>query len=200
MKKVLHTILLALTTTLFFSCASIPEPSEKDITLVYGRVSFDFKGIASNYGIPESNVEKNGITIKVKNVKSKKSYTTRSNKNGEFEFSRLPEGIYSINSLSKTIRFNSGFNSEINVQETKHIRDRYYFKVNDSGVINLGQIDIDIKVTNAELEYYYYNIYTNWKYKYDETRRFFFENHPESDWTNEPWFLPVETMRARDNN
>lgn len=199
MKKVIQIISISLLSILFFSCASIPEPSEKNIALVYGHVSFDFKGIASNYGIPDSNIEKRGITVKVKNVKTKKSYIARSNTDGEFTFAGLPEGTYSVHSLSKTISFASGFKSEINVEENKHIRDRYYFKVQEPGVINLGQLDIDIKVTNAELEYYYYNIYTYWKYKYNETKAFFYNNHPESDWVNEPWYEPMQTMTKKNN-
>lgn len=200
MKKVLNTILIALTTILFFSCASMPEPSEKVKTLVYGQVSFDFKGIASNYGIPESNVEKNGITIKVKNVKSKKSYVASSNNNGEFTFSNLPKGTYSVNKLSKTISFASGFKSNIEVEEIKQIKDRYYFKVQNDGVVNLGQIDIDIQVTNAELEYYYYRIYTHWKKDYDSVRNFFNNKHYESNWNFEEWLTAAETMQIRDNN
>ena len=74
MKKVIQIISISLLSILFFSCASIPEPSEKNIALVYGSVSLNFNGIASNHGMPESDVTKSGITVKVKNVKTKKSF------------------------------------------------------------------------------------------------------------------------------
>ena len=112
----------------------------------------------------------------------------------------MPKGTYSVNKLSKTISFASGFKSNIEVEEIKQIKDRYYFKVQNDGVVNLGQIDIDIQVTNAELEYYYYRIYTHWKKDYDSVRNFFNNKHYESKWNFEEWLTAAETMQIRDNN
>lgn len=199
MKKVIQIISISLLSILFFSCASIPEPSEKNIALVYGRVSLNFNGIASNHGMPESDVTKSGITVKVKNVKTKKSYIARSNTDGEFTFAGLPEGTYSVFSITKSINAKTGFKADVEIQEIKHIKERYYFKVQEPGVINLGQIDINIQVTSVEVGYFYYRFYPYWKYKYNETKDFFYNNHPESDWVNEPWYEQMQTMTKKNN-
>ena len=56
-KSILSILVAALFAAVLSSCASIPEPSEKDNNLIYGQLEFNFSCIPNNYDIPEKSSE-----------------------------------------------------------------------------------------------------------------------------------------------
>lgn len=174
---------------LFASCASVPEPSEKNSNLLYGNVSFNFSCIPNNYGIPESSTKLNGIDVKFKNIKTGKTLTVTTNNKGEFFKANVARGTYILKSLNAKVDYGGGYAVDYGVDFKKMRESDFYFVSVDNVVINLGKIDLDISITDIN----YYNAYVRWNKDFDETYYKFCDEHPTSNWISKQWFTPRET-------
>ena len=167
------------------SCASIPEPTEKNPYMVYGNVKVSFNWKRNNYGIPENCEIESGITVKVKNLKTEKVYFLHSNSNGEIISTKLPKGKYQLCSIKAPIK----------VKENDwNFEDNFYadysgpvFYLVEEGVLNLGKISYDIKDASDNVHKWRYNYSISYGWDCDLTKHKFELLHPDSDWLDEDW-------------
>ena len=175
--------------TSLISCASLPEPSEKNDCLVYGNVAFNFTAPPNNHGIPQKNVEKNRISVTFKNIKTKKRVTLYSNSNGEIIKTGIPEGTYIVSSLKKEVTYASGYKAVYEGIFDKN-KTFFHFIPTENSVINLGVIDIEIIITDIN----YYRWQVSWNKDYEKARDVFRHEHPDSEWHRKTWLTPRESL------
>ncbi len=183
------TMLVAMT-FLFAGCASVPEPSDKNTSLLYGNVEFNFTCVPNNYGIPLSSTEKAGITVWFQNIKTKKIIKLTTNAKGEILRSNVPEGTYIIHSLSKTINYGAGYKAEYIAKFDQHKTTNFHFIPVDDSVVNLGLISLDISITDIG----YYNWFVNWDYEFERVKANFLYLHRESGWLDKEWLTRRESL------
>ena len=172
----------------FISCASLPEPSEKNDCLVYGNVDFYFTTNPDKIGPTEKNVVKKVITVKFKNVKTKKIITLRSNSKGEIMKTGIPQGTYIISSIKREISYTSGWNSWYLVEFDKN-KTFYYFIPTENTVINLGVIVLEITPKGSD---FWWQV--KWDKDYEKARDVFRHEHPDSEWHRKTWLTPRESL------
>lgn len=166
-------------------CASFPEPSEKIRTMLYASV--EYYGSYTFGGTSDAEVKKqvSGITVKIKNISTKREYTLLSNAKGEIIKTNLPEGTYIISEISSDLEYDGRKWSGSCVPRTNDVSA--YFKVRE-GVVNLGIIRIDANYDTGSGR-------TSWMNSPDAARERFEYNHPDSWWSLEDWFDMVESRQ-----
>ena len=181
MKKYKSLIILLLCACLT-GCASIPEPSEKVTTLVYGNVNFEFTNQTNANLLPESDVLQNGVEVAIQNRKTRKKYYMRTNQYGEFYHANVPAGPYRLCSVKKNITGNGNeylFGGELKERGA----DNYNFQILDNYANNVGVITLKIEMNNV----YQYTWYLSWAWDYKAAQETFWEKHWESDWLYKEW-------------
>ena len=177
--KIKSFLLLLASAFLLFSCASVPEPSEKTTAFVYGNVKTVFNWRSNNYGIPENFETEKNIIVKVKNTGTGKVYRLAANDEGEIMSASLPKGHYQLYKISAKVPVNGHdwkFENEFGEDAD--------FRVID-GVVNLGKISYDIDY-QSEI---YYQYSTSWGFDPQLAHRKFEILHPDSQWNNAMWRL-----------
>lgn len=166
----------ALVFTTFTSCVSIPEPSEKNQTMVYSLV--DYYG---EYDYSKSKVLniKSGIKMILENINTNRSYTLTSNSKGEFIKTGLPEGYYSIKEISCTVDYLNRKWTMKFTPEKKSSGSRFIVK---SGVTNIGEINIKSDLSNNKA-------FVTWGSDFDDVKFKFSQYHPDSGWNDQDWKL-----------
>ncbi len=180
MKKSIISLATALVASILLaSCASIPEPSEKNKSMLYGKtdVLVMYPTESQKAGIITQH-KKNGIYLRVKHLKSGQIYTITSNKNGEFIKTNLPEGYYEFHKISAKYNRNQSVNSFWYNFSYNDPNIRFVIK---DGVTNIGFITMKINYT-SEIDNG-----INWAYSFNQAKDFFFDEHIDSDWTDETW-------------
>lgn len=177
MKKVIYTILMALATSLLMAgCASIPEPTEKYTTLVYGmgeyNGSYEFAGTES----AETVTKYSGIKIVLRNAKTRNKYTFISNSRGEFLKAGLPEGTYQLIEVSTEYTYDDA-TWKTSIAPYNISGEEFTLS---QGVLNLGKIYITVDFTNG-------NGSLNLVRDYNLVRNSFEQKYPDSQWNYQHW-------------
>lgn len=79
----------------FTSCASMPEPSQKNVAMFYGYAEI----VPDDYFYGQKS-RKDGITVVLENYKTGKTYTMTSNYRGELIKSNIVPGKYFVKNVS----------------------------------------------------------------------------------------------------
>ncbi len=87
--------LICVAALVFTSCASIPEPSQKNVAMFYGYAEI----VPDDYFYGQKS-QKNGITVVLENYKTGKTYTMTSNYRGELIKSNVEPGMYFVKKVS----------------------------------------------------------------------------------------------------
>lgn len=179
MKKIFITMVAALAASIFFaSCASIPEPSEKNTVLVYGTA--EYLGMYQN----DVTKRKTGIKLVLKNLDNNRSYTVESNSKGEFTKFNIPTGYYSIKEISSDFIYDDrNFTTKCEPKKTDAAA-RFAVK---TGVTNIGHVKINVNFSDGVG-------YTSWGGDFNDVKNFFYSNYPESEWNFQEW----RTMNGED--
>lgn len=190
-KSILSIFGAALFAAVLSSCASIPEPSEKDNNLIYGQLEFNFSCIPNNYDIPEKSSEKSGIEVKFRNIKTNKIITMTTNSKGEFYHAGIPEGTYIIYSFKKTIKYGAGrYEADYSAVFDKNKTTNFHFIPVEGTVINLGKISLEISIKDIG----YYSWRVDWDKDFEKTKRYFSEHQPNSPWLDKEWITRHESL------
>ncbi len=183
MKKSIVSLATALVASILFaSCASIPEPSKKDTSLVYGILEFNFENYTNADLLPTTEKNPSGTTVKIQNRETKKNYSLSANKNGEFLRTNIPAGNYELVSFSRTIKTFKG--ADINFENSlKDNNTHFYFSIADNCVTNMGKMiyKIDMKNTSS------YRCGYSCNGDFSMTKAMFKKYHPDSLWLLEDW-------------
>lgn len=178
MKKVFNLAAAVMAAFLFASCASIPEPSEKNQTMLYAVGDLQGTYPSETRKAQVSTEHKKGnIYLRVKNVTKNKIYTLKSNKNGEFIKTNLPEGYYKIQKVSAT--YYRGQSTNSCWWQFSDTEPDARFKI-EKGVTNLGYILLKVNYISGRVD-------IQWRFSYDNAKDVFLDNHPESEWTDAVW-------------
>lgn len=179
MKKSIFAVALAMlcSSLIFTGCTSIPEPSEKNTTMVYALV--DYYGGYDYAGTSETEItnKKSDITLILKNIRTNRNYTLTSNHKGEFIRTNIPCGYYAIKEVSANYEYSERSWS------VKFSPDRnnpaYRFEVSN-GVTNLGHIKINANYSTE-------NASVQWGTEFENVKMEFEDLHPESNWNSAEW-------------
>lgn len=185
-KSILFVAMAAIFISVIISgCASFPEPSEKIRTMLYAAA--EYYGSYTYGGSSEAEVKKlvSGISVKIKDISTKKTYTLVSNAKGEIIRTNLPEGTYIIAEIASEFEYDGRKWWSNCVPRTNDVSA--YFKVRE-GVVNLGIIRIDINFDTGSGR-------TSWMNSPDSARQRFETNHSDSWWCIEDWFDMVESRQ-----
>ena len=185
MKKSIVCFAAFLSAILFSGCSSLPEPSEKNRTLLYANT--EYFGAYTVGGNESAEVKKqiSGITVKIKNIATKKTYTLVSNAKGEIIRANLPEGTYIIAEISSEFEYD-GRNWVSNcVPRTNDVSA--YFKIRP-GVVNLGVIHLQINFDDGWGR-------VSWMNSPEVAQSRFEEIHFDSWWIAEDWFTMIESRQ-----
>lgn len=185
-KSILSGIVAAVVAAgLFCGCSSFPEPSEKTRTMLYASV--EYYGSYTFGGTSDAEVKKqvSGITVKIKNIETRREYTLLSNAKGEIIKTNLPEGTYIISEISSDFEYDGREWWTTCVPRTNDTSA--YFKIRE-GVVNLGIIRINMNFDTGSGR-------ISWGYSPDTARERFEYNHPDSWWSLEDWFDMIGSRR-----
>lgn len=197
-KNISLLISVTLLATILFSCASLPEPSEKNNNLICGNIAYDFKCIPNKYGFPEKFTKTNGIEIQIQNLDTKKTYTMTSKSNGDFSKAGLSKGVYKIIKIKKELKLENGYEQLIEVDLRDKSWNTFEFIPMEYSVINLGKIILDIDVTSIDINYFYYKYSVSWNTGFDKVYNSFLDKNIESSWLNYKWLTPGQSLQTYD--
>lgn len=162
---------------LFVGCASLPNPSDKVTTLVYGNIICSFDNESNEKSAGNEEYDNSDTTVALQEVITKKAYIFDCNKAGEFYRTDIPEGYYRLVTVRK--------DNDDEIYEGTFIRapDNYAFYIHDGYVNNLGQINFIIYRLDAN----HYDWGMKFGYGFDEAKSLFWKAHPDSLWCLEEW-------------
>lgn len=178
MKKSFIFILgVSLFALLFTSCASIPEPSEKTTTMLYGTIDYYGSRQYAGSSTPDITNKKGGIKLTLKNLNTGRTYNLVSSNKGEFKKFNLPLGYYAIKEVGGEYSYDGRnwwfkFNPPVTNPSAR-------FSVRQ-GVTNIGHIRIDVDYSGNKSQ-------ISWGNDFSGVKEQFEEKYIESTWNDQPW-------------
>lgn len=161
----------------FMSCASIPEPSGKNKTLVYGLAEYDGSYQYAGNDTPEVTNKKSGVKLSIRHLATKRTYTRTSSSNGEFIFLNLPYGYYAIKEISTEYEYEGRKWWSSISPEKDNASARFRIR---EDVTNLGKIKVFADYSSG-------NGSATWADDFSGVQSEFSKKYPDSAWNYEDW-------------
>jgi len=171
--------MLTLACALLIGCATIPKPESEDDNLLIGIMKYTGQGYTNNYSALNG-THTSGIEVTFKNVDSNEEYKIRTQKNGLYYTSELPEGTYQLVSFYLNINRDG---SSVQVSTTQV--DTYLFTITSGVINNLGTVNFDGIFREG--------IYTKFPGLYNDVENEFRTQFPKTEWLNRS----IQTLRFR---
>jgi hypothetical protein len=174
MIKKLFTYFAVLTAFVFCGCASLPEPSLKEKTLLIGNINFQYENW-ENVNFEKNKKLYQNIELTICNSSTLRNYTMQTSSDGSFSRTGLPAGTYYLVKLD--VKF-----TDIGSEAEHWITfgtEKYSFQIRN-GVTNLGRLEwtSDYKT----------NTYTiKWNKDYSIVHTKFVYRHSDSAWVYAGW-------------
>jgi hypothetical protein len=172
-------VLLSFAVLTFAGCATLPDATAENSTLLVGEIVEKGKGYTTSGAASVNGIHKSGVILTIQNTATYEVYELKSKAAGMLVSNKIPPGTYLIEKLFLKVESGSNWKSvwksfDGGVGTFEVLAD----KVNNIGFIEwLAERISEDKVTHT------INFYEN----YGETREAFRKKYEKSNWNEKEW-------------